>query len=545
MEKLEITEILKQYINWVNNNEIDFLKNNRKLQTEIIDLIKKLKDHVEKAEGDGSRFRNLNWYKVHEDAKELWKKLASGALNNIDKGSKGNNKLYDFLNKATEFEDLLYGLDDYYRDHTLHSLWVYFIGEYLLRKFLPGLHDNLNWYLYNDIDLYKIEYSYPQELVDYARNKEKELNDKVKEYRDAIWCIMALCHDLGYSLAQLKNLNKKVIAVVDFFDIPNISRTGYSLEVEHQHLIQQFLELMAMDVRIVPSENYLEESVEAKERVLTKCFRDDSTYWRLCRALEKKQHGILSSYLIYKILGIFADTSVRGAAEVWGLEDIEATDNIMRGDILFAIAQHEFDFAHLDELNSLADILVLADELEEFSRYSQRQLLSREYHDTMAYSWISFSEREATRTVKWKAKKKVQEKDKDKVQTKIISEKKEETITEKYIEIKIQYQISRHGDLREFFVRKAGNLCKLYSLGQEEEKIRKPDFYKIEGIKMIAVKGKDKFTLNFSNNPERHKAEIKGLMYENKVLTLKCLDDKLIDTSSGKSLSEVIHKRKK
>ena len=84
--------------------------------------------------------------------------------------------------------------------------------------------------------------------------------------------------------------------------------------------------------------------------MLIKCYRDDSTYWRLCRALEKKEHGILSSYLIYKILGIFAESSVRGPAEEWGLNDIEAKENTIRGDILFAIAQHEFDFAHLNQL---------------------------------------------------------------------------------------------------------------------------------------------------------------------------------------------------
>ncbi len=77
---------------------------------------------------------------------------------------------------------------------------------------------------------------------------------------------------------------------------------------------------------------------------LIKCYRDDSIYWRLCRALEKKQHGILSSYLIYKIPGIFADATVRGPAEEWGLDDNEAVENIIRGDILFAIAQHELRY---------------------------------------------------------------------------------------------------------------------------------------------------------------------------------------------------------
>ena len=101
-------------------------------------------------------------------------------------------------------------------------------------------------------------------------------------------------------------------------------------------------------------------------------------------------YGILSSYLIYKILGIFAESSVRGPAEEWGLNDIEAKENTIRGDILFAIAQHEFDFAHLNQLGSFGDILIIADELEEFSRFG-RQLQSRDYNETTAETSIYFT----------------------------------------------------------------------------------------------------------------------------------------------------------
>jgi hypothetical protein len=482
----------------------------------VAELLREIKGQIEKTEGRKDRSRNLIWYKAHQAGRELWELLASTALNHIDPGSKGNQTLFEFVKAASAFEDLLYGLEEYYRDHTLHSLWVYLIGEYILRELLPDLHDDLNWYLYNDIEGYEEFYSYPDELVVFSLYKHKELvggtdvPKSINSYRDATWCVIALCHDLGYSLEKLKKLNRKVEAVLGFFDVPDFRHVGYSLDIEHQYLVAQFLELMAMDVRIAPSEVYRElkdypdvqqlgeneqykkllkslelsselDAEEAKlvfegeagkkleEGTLIKCYRDDSTYWRLCRALEKKQHGILGAYLVYKVLGVFADTFMRGSAEEWGLEDEEVVDNIVRGDILFAIAQHTFDFAHLSEFNSLADVLMLADELEEFSRYG-RQLQSREYHDTMAWSSVEFEPKvkEGRRAIK--------------------KEKGTRTSSDKqvHVVIKMSYEVPEKNKREEFIDfcdRKAKRMCRVYSLHPEEERrVYKRVYYRIERI---------------------------------------------------------------
>ena len=225
---------------------------------------------------------------------------------------------------------------------------------------------------------------------------------------------------------------------------------------------------MAMDVRIEPSENLRDEKVESKEKVLIKGYRENSTYWRLCRAFEQKKHGILSAYLIYKILGIFADYWIRDPAEKWGFDDSEVIDNIIRGDILFGIAQHDFEFAYLYEIGSLADILILADELEEFSRYG-RQLRTRKYHDTIANSKIKF-----------KPKNPAQGKD---------------------IEIDILYTVKKDADSLSFFKRKAKRLCHIYSLELYSQKQDQDGnkSCKIKSIKMAVNNDKGEkysFTLN-------------------------------------------------
>lgn len=537
MAQMKVSTLLGEYKKWVDADDIQFLQE-PKQQEEVTTCIGELSPIMKRLErrekNGGTQGEGQDWYKAHEKGRELWKMLAKYALRGIEPTSRGNATLYRFLEAATEFEDVLYGLEPYYRDHTLHSLWVYLIGERILREPIKDgasdkciyLREKLNWYLYNDISEDAAKYKYPDVLVNYSETKARILTKVVNRYRDATWCIMALCHDLGYSLDKLNKLNDKVKAVLDFFDISDLEHTGYSLDIEHQYLVSQCLELMAMDVRIVPDEDLSEvkemeemtkdninkilermESEQSKkkleeylkeymselgtgkptkldtmkfmqaaadlddttdegkkvledirkldERTLVKCYRDDSTYWRLCRALEKKQHGILSSYLIYKILGIFADATVRGPAEVWGLDDDEVVENIIRGDILFAIAQHEFDFTHIFEFGSLADTLILADELEEFSRFG-RPLLSREYHPTTATADVE-----------------------------LISEVKD-------ITIKIIYDVKKDHNLISFFISKAERLCRIYSLSERDETT---GTYRIKQIIMTAKKVKTNKTL--------------------------------------------------
>ncbi|UCG71052.1 MAG: hypothetical protein JSV09_08670 [Thermoplasmata archaeon] len=498
MKNLTVPDLLSRYQRWVETGEIQFLTKGSYQQERILKLLEEIHSDFTEAQKKGSISDNLDWQKAHKTGRDLWHELASSALNAIDAGSKGNSKLFQYLDAATNFEDTLYGLEDYYRDHTLHSLWVYFIGEHILRDHLPEKQDSLNWYLFNDIES---ETSLDMRgLLAEAREREEEICEKVNNRRDAIWCLMALCHDLGYSLAKLDKLNEKVQGVLDFFDIPRFRRIGYTLDVEHHYIASQFLELMAMDVRIVPSS-------DAKQ-VLIKCYRDDSTYWRLCRALEKKQHGILSSYLIYKILGIFADTSVRGPAEEWGLEDEEAVDNIIRGDILYAIAQHEFDFAHLDCLNSLADILIIADQLEEFSRYG-RPMLTRKYHDTTAEASIAF----------------------------------DRSSNGKDIDICVGYEVAEHHNLSVFFKRKAEELCKFYSLKQSHSEMPgKRQVYAIKSIKMTAEQNEKKHFIQFFRDLG-DKAFLPAVSFEEQKLSegeypIECIDDKIyVEYAKGKKMS--------
>ncbi len=485
MEKITVFELIKKYLKRVEDHEIQFLAKDTRGEQRIISLLKELKQDYKEAEKKGGLSENLNWHKVHQKGRDLWQELMRFAIKDIDPGAKGNTALYEYLDKAIEFEDLLYGLEDYYRDHTLHSLWVYFLGEHIMRDHLPEMYANLDWHLFNSIE--KDEEIDSQSLITRSQNKAKSLVEQVDGKKNAVWCMMALCHDLGYSLAKLDKLNDKVYDVLKFMDLSEFRRIGYSLDLEQQFLISEFLELMAMETWLVPTHD--------QEDVLIKGFRDDNTYWRLCRALERKEHGILSSYLLYKNLGIFADTWVRGPAEEWGFDEEEAVDNIIRGDILFAISQHEFEYSHLSTIGSLADILILADELEEFSRYG-RELLSRQYFDTMADSRIAF--------------------------------KKNEDTSE--IAIKMQFDVAEHRNLNDFFKRKALTFCKKYSLQNDSNKsISQAKTFAISEMEIAATKGDNKLKIIFRKEENQDEAELPSGMgkYESAKYKLYCHDDKI------------------
>ena len=64
-------------------------------------------------------------------AKKLWKILFEVSMSYIDPDKKGYDVLFEYFDDFVEFEELIFASDKFYRDHTLHSLWVYFLGEYL------------------------------------------------------------------------------------------------------------------------------------------------------------------------------------------------------------------------------------------------------------------------------------------------------------------------------------------------------------------------------------------------------------------------------
>lgn len=455
MQQITVPILLEAFERQVSLDRISFIARKTDLK-EVLDLVSELRKLVPE---DDEEEENFKWQACHKQGTKLWRLLTRLALKNIDDESKGNARLSDFLKAATKFEDGLYGLEDYYRDHTLHSLWVYLLGDYLLRDQLKVTYQDLDWYLWNDVD----DEPNWAHLKSKAREIELPLSKKVDEKKDAIWCITALCHDLGYSLSKLADINDRVEQVLKFFDLHGFDRVGYALKIEHQYLTKQFLELTVDDMRILPD--------PSEEDVVIKLFRDDSQYWRLCDSLERRDHGALSAFILYKLLGFFGDATLRGPAEEWGLDEKdEAIDTLIRGTILFAIAQHDFTYCWANELGSLADVLLLADEVEEFSRWPARPLMTRKSLSTLAKVSLKFDYKGQGQDCK--------------------------------VGIKIDYEVREEDDLKNFFMRKANKLARVYHLkpaaAAGRRRVGRPRisrFPKITSIDMAAMVADKPLTL--------------------------------------------------
>ncbi len=114
MQKITILGLLLKYEKWLDNGDIQFLGKGTEGRKIVLNIVKDLISDFKKAsENGGDISSNLDWHETHKKGRELWHELASYSLNYINRDSKGNSKLFEFLEAATEFEDLLYGLERY------------------------------------------------------------------------------------------------------------------------------------------------------------------------------------------------------------------------------------------------------------------------------------------------------------------------------------------------------------------------------------------------------------------------------------------------
>ncbi|KKL93429.1 hypothetical protein LCGC14_1874800 [marine sediment metagenome] len=313
--KLEVIELLTHFQDQLKDSSLGFLTGRK--SERVPATVEKLLAHFNRADEDYKKALNrydpkaedpkkpdlsdfLDWNKVHELGQELWTDLMKAAIVAIDPNAKGHSALLEYLDAATKFEDVLYGLEEFYRDHTLHSLWVYLIGVKLMGKEggIKTIAQNLNWYIYNDVR----EKEHDEPLVSWACVEEIRLNAEIQKKKDAIWCIMALCHDLGYSLAKLEKLNEKVQAVLKFYDVSDFRHVGYTLDLEHQYLVTQCLELMAMDVRITPGDgcSYKEEVGTDLVKCIKEIEEEIKEEIKSCEELEDLQRDTLRLRLMKK-----------------------------------------------------------------------------------------------------------------------------------------------------------------------------------------------------------------------------------------------------
>ncbi|MHA2255240.1 MAG: hypothetical protein ACXAAM_04135, partial [Candidatus Heimdallarchaeaceae archaeon] len=332
----------------------------------------------------------------------------------------GYDELFKYFDEFVNFEELIFASEAYYRDHTLHCLWVYFLGEYifrepkfsfLLKNFNRTLRipEHICKYL-NDLDAPNIFGEVCLVMQSIAQ---------MLRYEDAARCIIALTHDLGYPLRKIAKINKSIGKILPYFSISRFDQFSFQFETIQQIYIENLLELLSFKIgleldmgdlpyeerqsvyelinRLVQLMDILQnledpteelflslktdlKSISEKEAdVLRRIFTVQATLQKNVSAIlrysndfENYKHGILSSYLLMKTLNAFSDLSMNTnlpsnlpVAEI-DIPSINSKLNILR-----AIADHTSQGFQITDFRLYSDVLVLFDEIEDFSRLSR------------------------------------------------------------------------------------------------------------------------------------------------------------------------------
>lgn len=301
---------------------------------------------------------NLNEKEV-ELFPDLWKQLLSDAIiylkstdsrERVDKlhierdlVAFGVQDLHKYFEEYRSFEAMLYGADRFYRDHVMHVFRVWLIGLWLIERFGKV-----------DFDC-KILDDYPDGPIS---------GDEV----EAMWCIIALTHDLGYPLDKMEKVQEKISTMMRFFGESGSLERPFEIPVQH-HFINDFI------LKFIGSKLILRPKPRVEDRPFGTAIQS-KFYLKFSKSLEHFHHGIISCILLMKNLVYFLESDL-DLGSPFDLQD--ARQFCIRREILRAIACHTCtDIYHLQP-NMLPFILILADEIQVWQRPTFHEIKSRTY----------------------------------------------------------------------------------------------------------------------------------------------------------------------
>lgn len=406
--------VMQFYITQAQQDQIIFLQNHEKEKAEICSLIQQL-------------MREQTMNRQLQIACQLWKKLFTASMSYISPNRQGYDKLFSFFDSYVEFEELIFASDSFYRDHTLHCIWVYFLGEYLKRN--EEFHS-----LFADQEKQLHLLSAMQEVFltagivsgeNYQKlSKAVDLVKRIIDNDEAARCVAALTHDLGYPLKKVEKINRSIQKVLPYFGVQNARDFDFEYTNIQKNFIDQFLDFLSRNLR---TQFHFENSADAealfklteiknndivginkaairalsqedRERFAASYavevnFKEDiATKLGFSSDFEEYRHGIMSAFLLCKNLQAFQ--SINYDAQNGALCSEESSRMLALQGILNSISLHTSDILKISELK-IHNYLTFVDELEEFSRISrasQNREYVKEFCDTALYmedGWLN------------------------------------------------------------------------------------------------------------------------------------------------------------
>lgn len=404
--------VMRFYLERMDADKIEFLKGKDGVKAQIREKIgqllatRKMNDRIAVATG-------------------LWKVLFEAAMSSIDRDKQGYDKLFSYFDEYVDFEELIFASDSFYRDHTLHCMWVYFLGEYIAHK---GDFDVL--FETGETQYRLIEAV--REVVSGLGTQEEEQVQKLLECcrgfefhrrrQDAMRCVAALTHDLGYPLKKIEKINRSIRKILPYYAVESFGEFKFEYGNVGQLFIEAFLKQISTRVNVeievqdkqaaaLMASLFREQKIDGRSGNLVGVDRDflaqmsDEDKQFLARELKVKlaaqrtffqearadsdfasyQHGMMSAFLLAKNVRAFQNMRVELRPELQA--GVRAwSDYQCKNTILNAITLHTCDSYRIAAIDDHS-FLTFIDELEEFSRIS-RASQSREYVEEFCSSRI-------------------------------------------------------------------------------------------------------------------------------------------------------------
>ena len=262
----------------------------------------------------------------------------------------GIDQLEEYHDRYTQFESLLYGASEYYRDHIFHAIRTWLIGIFCL------LHDSENPFI-NEIQ------------IDGVAEKEPFANEINFFEKLSIWTISALCHDLGYPLEKSQQVLEKTKNMMKEF-VPNpMVLSNFAFTGVQDNINEYIVKFMSTKMKEVVGQNSTDGENEKKYygRIQPKY------YLKYTKSLEKNKHGIISAVIIYKMLLYFLESDFNLNDDyIYNLED--ARQFYIRREILRSISSHTCSDIYNVKNTTFSSLLFICDEMQEWGRKSWNDL---------------------------------------------------------------------------------------------------------------------------------------------------------------------------
>lgn len=345
--------------------DIEFIKHKPNYQR--IDRFSRLKDSI------GRLNHEKNLFEQKDLLIKIWKDLVATAVIFLkskderetfnDDGDYGVDDLGDFFQSYCDFEKLLYGSSEFYRDHVSHVFQVFLLGEKFVREKLKDFSSI-------DVGDNKLKQNFEKKEGESEDDLQKRNEQKLisNDEREAMWCIASLTHDLGYPTEVVNKIHDGLRKMLTIFNIQDVS---YILSQQSQQFNDSIIKLISSDlIDTDGKKQYFATHTQAKY------------YFKYSRSIEKWDHGIESCIVLVKSLVYFLETDY--SIDERKLMDInDARQFLIRQRILRAIASHNCDFIYHLKLD-LSFLLKIIDEMQEWGRPSLNDLF-------MTHPKITFS----------------------------------------------------------------------------------------------------------------------------------------------------------